>query len=305
MLARAAAAAALALLISGDIARLGWDAVSVGRFLFPYLGLFLFIEIARVRRRLEDGEAFLVGAAVSLLYAGIYTKSLQGGFHPLGIDWMAAVTAGFDGGMTTVLALHVLAVLRPRANVEMSNALVMACLAVILAGGACVYAIKSSLNFYQGETMMDSTLFGDVFFAAIALTLIVLAKNLPSGRDPWIFGLAAVAVWLPGARFIGHLCASAGVHELLLYTIVGIWTAAIAGLLRKLWFESRGEDAPARDSREAMGVAIWRTCGAITIALIIGSAQTDGRADGVFSVGVDLPSRAMFAVIFIKYRLKV
>lgn len=308
MFLRAAVAAALALLISGDVARLGWEAVGVGRYLFPCLCLFLFIEIVRARRRVEDGEVFLMGAAMALLYAGVYTKSLQHGFHPFGINWMGAAEAGFDGGMTAVLALHAFGYARPRADAASPKALLYAGLAVILTGAACGYALKTSLNLYDAEILMGSTLFGDLFFAALAGALFFRAKkqseapSLP-GREPWIVGLAAFAVWFPGARFIAHLCAMSGMRELMLYTAVGAWTAAIYVLFRK-WRQPRETDAQSL-SREAMGAAIWRACGAIAIALIIGSMQTDGRAEGMLAVLVDLPTRALFAWIFLTSRLAI
>ncbi len=310
MLPRAAVAAALALLISGDVARLGWEAIGLWRFLFPFLSLFLFIEIVRARRRVEDGEVFLLGAAAALLYAGVYTKSLQHGLQPLGVYWMRVVEVAFDGGMTAVLSLQVLAFARPRAKTKIPNAFLFLGLAAILAGAACVYAIKTSFNFYQGETLMRSTLFGDVLFIMLAGALIRRAKkqseaSSSSGREPWIFALAAVVVWLPGGRFIAHLCLISGLRELGLYTAVGIWTVGIVVSFRKLWLEPRETDIPAVHSREAAGVAMWRACGTILLVLIIGSMQTDGRAEGMLAVLIDLPTRAVFAFIFAKYRLKV
>ena len=310
MLLRAAVAAALALLISGDVARLGWEAIGIWRFLFPFLGLFLVIESIRARRRVEDGEVFLLGAAAALLYAGVYTKSLQHGLQPLGVNWMGAVETAFDGGMTAVLALHVLAYARPRASEETPNVFLFGYLAAILAGAACVYAIKTSFNFYQGETLLRSTLFGDVLFIMLAGALVRRAKKQPeavssSGRDLWIFALAAVVVWLPGARFIAHLCAISGMRELMLYTAVGAWTTAIAGLFRRLWLEPREPDAPAVHSREATGAAAWRACGTLLLVLIIGSMQTDGRAEGMLAVLIDLPTRVLFACIFLTSRLSI
>ena len=118
MIARAAIASALALLISGDVARLGWGAVGLWHLLFPYVWLFVLLEGGRARRRIGDGETFLAGAAMAMLYGGVYAKDLQYGAHPLGIDWLGSLCALFDGGMTALLALHGAERIRPRGDEE-------------------------------------------------------------------------------------------------------------------------------------------------------------------------------------------
>ena len=80
MLARSFLAAALALLISGDAARLGWEAFGAWHFIFPYLWLFLLLESGRARRRLSDGSVFLAGASMAMLYGAVRNIARQGFF---------------------------------------------------------------------------------------------------------------------------------------------------------------------------------------------------------------------------------
>ncbi|MCR4296539.1 MAG: hypothetical protein NUW21_13470, partial [Elusimicrobia bacterium] len=145
MFARALAAAALALLISGDVARLGWGAVGLWHLSFPYLWLFVLLEAFRARRRVGDGEVFLAGAAMAMLYGGVYAKDLQYGLHPFGVDWLGVLAAAFDGGMTTVLALHVAARLRPRDEAPAEpGVLASVFLVFVLGAAAVVYGVKTS-----------------------------------------------------------------------------------------------------------------------------------------------------------------
>ena len=76
MYLRAAAAAALALLISGDAVRLGWDAMRLWHFIFPYFWLFLLLEVGRVRgknflRQRERTPEPLAQQRVSLLCCSV------------------------------------------------------------------------------------------------------------------------------------------------------------------------------------------------------------------------------------------
>jgi hypothetical protein len=315
MLARALAAAALALLISGDIARLGWDAAGLWHFLFPYLWLFILLEAGRVRRRLDDGEVFLAGAAMAMLYGGVYAKDLQYGAHPFGIDWLGALGAAFDGGMTAVLALHVANRLRPRAAGAQAAEMGMVSVVFLvfcLGAAAAVYVVKTCFDFYRAERMIGSTwLVADILFLFAAWTLARLAWRRSEGeaedvRADWIWVLAAFAVWLPGARLIARACAAAGLPGVLLYFFVAAWTAVSLGLCWRLWRErGHGSSAALSRSRPASVAALWRAAGAVLLVMALGAELNDARAAGIFSAAIDWPSRTLFAWAFLTSRLKV
>jgi len=315
MLARALAAAALALLISGDVVRLGWGAAGLWHFLFPYLWLFVLLESSRARRRLDDGEVFIAGAAMAMLYGGVYAKDLQYGTHPLGVDWLGALGAAFDGGMTTVLALHVASRLRPRDAGAPAGEMGMASIIFLVFGvaaAAAVYAVKTSFDFYRAERMLGSTwLVADILFLFAGWTLARGAQRRSEGdveeeREPWIWSLAAFAVWLPGARIIARACAMAELPDALIYFFVAAWTAVLVGLCWRLWKErGHGSSIALSGSRAASAAALWRAGGAILLVLALGAELNDAKAAGIFSAAIDWPSRTLFAWAFLTSRLKV
>lgn len=315
MLARAALAAALALLVSGDVARLGWGALAPGRLIFPYLWLFLLLEAARVRRRVGDGEVFLAGAAAAMLHAGVYAKDLQHGFHPLGVDWPGAVSACFDGGMTAVLALHGAVRLRPRREPapESAGLLLPVFLVFVLGAAACVYGIRTAFGFYRADRLLgDTWLFGDLLFAGLAWALFRRAsehswEGEAPERENWVWALSAFVVWLPAARLVARVCALFELPDPLLYFFVGAWTVAAGVLFWRLWRE-RAHAAlvePRELSRPAAVAALWRAAGSLILAAALGAGLADPRAGAMFSAFVDLPTYALFAWAFLATRLKV
>jgi hypothetical protein len=314
MLVRALAAAALALLISGDPARLGWDALGWWHFLFPYVWLFVLLESVRARRRIEDGEVFLAGAAMAMLYGGVYAKDLQHGFHPFGVDWLGSVTALFDGGMATVLALHVTERFLPRRDEEPAEMGMLAIifLVFVFGGAIAVYAVKTCFNFYRADRMLGPTwLAADILFACLAWAIARRARSrseedAETGRESWVWGLAAFAVWLPGARFIAQVCDALELPGVLLYFFVGAWTLGSLTVCWRLWKERGHVDlVPVSRSRPASAAALWRAAGALVLVAALGGGLNDARAAGIFSAAIDWPSRALFAWAFLTSRLKV
>jgi hypothetical protein len=314
MLSRALAAAALALLISGDVARLGWDATGLWHFVFPYVWLFVLLESSRARRRLEDGEIFLAGASMAMLYGGVYAKDLQYGFHPLGIDWLGALGAAFDGGMTAVLSLHVADRLSPRGDAEPAEMSMLAIIFLVfgLGAAAAVYGVKTAFNFYRADRMLGPAwLLADILFLAAAWALARRARDRSEeasepGREDWVWGLAAFSVWLPGARIIARACAAVELPGALLYFFVGAWTLGAGGLFWRLWRERGHADGhPVTGSRPASAAALWRAAGALILVAAYGADLNDASAAGVFSAAIDWPSRALFAWAFLTSRLKV
>lgn len=314
MLERALAAAALALLFSGDAVRLGWDAAGPWHLVFPYVWLFVLLESSRARRRTDDGVVFLAGASMAMLYGGVYAKDLQHGFHPLGVDWLGVLFALFDGGMTSVLALHVAERLRPRKEAEAPEMglLTIIFLVFTVAAAAAVYGVKTSFNFYKADRMLDSYwLVADILFLAGAWVLARQARDRSEegddeGRADWIWRVAAFSVWLPGARFIGALCTAYELPDALMYFFVGGWTVAALVVFWRLWKE-RGhfDPTPVSSSRPALIAAGWRVAGSLLLILWLGADLNDMRTGGFFSTFVDLPSRALFAWAFLTGRLKI
>lgn len=314
MLLRVLAASALALLISGDPARLGWGAVGAWHFIFPYVWLFLLLEATHARRRHEDGAVFLAGAAMAMLYGGVYAKDLQFGTHPLGIDWLGALCALFDGGMTTVLALHIAERVRPREEREAAEMgmPVLVFLIFCLGAAAAVYGIKTGLNFYRADRMLGpSWLVADILFAAAAGTLFRRAwsrsvEEEAPGREDWVWGLSAFAVWLPGARIIARACAAVELPLVLLYFFVGVWTVVAAGVAWRLWRERGHIDLlPVSGSRPALTASLWRAAGALLLVAIFRSDLNEPSVAGIFSAAIDWPSRALFAWAFLTSRLRI
>lgn len=317
MIARALLASALALFISGDPARLGWGAAGLWHFAFPYLWLFLLLESTRARRRTDDGVVFLAGAAMAMLYGGVYAKDLQHGTHPFGVDFLGALCALFDGGLTAVLALHAAERLRPRrdeAPPEM-GLLVMVFLVFGLGAAAAVYGVKTAFNFYRADRMLGSTwLVADLIFAAAAWKLARRARTVSEtedepegGREPWVWALAAFAVWLPGARLVARACLAAELPAALMYFFAGAWTVVAALVFWRLWKErGHAELEPVSGSRPALAAAVWRAVGALLIVASLGPDLVNGAVSGgIFSAAIDWPTRALFAWAFLTSRLKV
>lgn len=309
---RPALAAALALLIGGDLAARGfWESLDLWRFMFPYLWLFLAFEALRTRRRLHDFEAFLVGAAVGLFHDGVYAKSLQEGASFLGIDWLGSVCAAFDWGMVAVLALHAADALLPREETSHHLELPeLAGLVFLPAMAFCGYLIKTLSGRYRFERMIgDTWLLADILFILVAGLLLrhVLARaeeDEPRERDRGIWFLAAFCVWLPGAQGLGRL-AELWPWPFVLSLIAG-WAAAVGWGTWLLWKQRGHADSTTRRISPLMlGAAGWRMAGAIVILLFFGTGEDDPRSSFAFSLLVELPTRLIFAYAFLTSRVEV
>jgi hypothetical protein len=308
-------AAAVALLIGGDLAARGPGALlDVWRFLFPYLWLFLAFEALRRRRRLLDEEAFLIGAAVGLAHDGILVKILQDGIFFLGINWLSALTACFDWGMVTVVALHAADALLPRpAESEPAAApgtLELAALVFLPAGAFMMYAYDALVGRARFERMLGPAwLLADLLFAAAAAALVrrALARSEavePEGRERWLWALGVFCAWLPGAQ----LAARAGGPELSLISFVyaAAWTGLVGAWTWRLWRErGRADWSPRRAARPLLGLAAWRLAGSLLAWLIFGALENGGRGASVFAFFVDLPTRLVFLSLFFSSRLAV
>lgn len=313
---RAPLAALLALLIGGDLAARGPSAFAdMWRFLWPYLWLFLFFEAARARRRLQDAEAFLIGAGVGLLHGGAYLKILQDGVRVFGVDWLASITSAFDWGMVAVLALHAADALLPRVDGEeyAVGTPELAALALVPAAAVMIYLLDAATGRARIERFLGPVwLAADMMFAAAAFFLIRAAfvravaaeEEDVEPREAWMWALAAFCAWLPGAQVLARLSWD-GPWPFLVLTLAS-WSALLAWLGLRLWRERGHADwTPRRASRPALAAAAWRLVGAALIVMIAGSVETNGRAAAAFTLFVDLPARLVFAALFLTGRLAV
>lgn len=316
---RAPFAAAVALLIGGDLAVYAastpldvWSWVQ--RWLFPYLWLFLLFEALRARRRLLDAEAFLLGAAAGLLHDGVYAKSLQEGALPFGVDVLGAAVAAFDWGLIVVAALHATDAVFARGEEESPDESPelwrWAAIAALSAWAAASYLLQTVTGRYRYERMLGSSwLLADLLFAGAAWALAWRAlrrarEEEPAERDRWLWWLAAFCAWLPGAQGLAR--AGAAWPGPLVAFFVSVWTACVGWGVWRLWVErGRVDEEPRRADPAVLGLAAWRLLGMILVGRIFGAPSDDGRTAGAFQLLVDLPTRLIFLYVFFARRLRV
>jgi hypothetical protein len=311
---RAPLAAAVALLIGGDLAAYGPAALlDLWRWLFPYLWLFLLLEALRRRRRLGDDEVFCLGAAVGLVSGGILNKTLQDGLFFLGINWLGAALAAFDWGLLAVVSLHALDAFRARPEPEgeegTPNAELVA-LVFLPAAALAVYLAECWTGSLRYQRMLGSSwLLADCLFAAAAYglarrALIRSEAGEPPPRDRFLWALAALAGWVPGAQLAARL----GGQWPSPFSVMCLlaWTAGFGSWFYGLWrHRGRFDPEPRRADRSVLGLAGWRLAGAVLLLLIFGPALEDGRSAAGFTFLVDLPVRLLFLAAFFRGRLGV
>ena len=312
---RAPLCAAVALLIGGDLAARGASALAdPGRFLCPYLWLFLAFEALRRRRRLLDEEAFLLGAAAGLLWDGVFAKSLHDGTSLLDGNWLAAALACLDWGLLTVVSLHVVDAVRRRPSETSSKDAPgfpeAAALALISAAAAARYVYDAAAGRSRFSLMLGPAWpIADLLFAAAAAALARRAlsrarADAPPARERGLRALAAFGAWLPGAR----LAARAGGADFtpVSLLLIAAWTAALGAWLWRLWKARADEGAPPRRAaRSILALAAWRAAAGAALWLWFGPAQDGGGGAGAFEAFVDLPTRLVFLSVFFTSRLEI
>ena len=313
---RAPLAAAVAFLIGGELMAGGPSGLlDPWRFLFPYLWLFLVFAAARRRRRLLDEEAFLIGAAVGLIADGILAKTLQDGLFFLNVNWIGALASVFDWGVIAVVSLHVTDALFPRpqekpAPAEAAGALELAALVFIPAAALAMYLFDVWVGRTRFQRMLGPAwLLADLLFAGAAAALVRRAAarseaEEPEERDGWLWALAALCGWLPGAQLFAR--AGGEWPNLLSAMYVAAWTAGFGAWIWRLRRE-RGHAAwePRRAVRPILALAAWRLLGAALLCLALGPVDSDPRSAAAFGFLVDLPTRIVFLTIFFSSRLAV
>lgn len=299
---RAVAAAAAALLIGGDVAAFGPGALlNVGRWLFPYLALFLAIDLFRARRALGDREAFLLGGAAGLLHDGAWAKLLQEGTLLLGVDWVNALSTALEWGLISVAALHWAAAvdLKPARGARWEKA-ALAVIGVLAFAG---YLIDLRLGDTLAARAIGPTwLLADLLFLGAAAALVWQAwrHSGHARRERWLILLAGFAAWLPTAQFIARLGDWPSPWVLLLLVA---WTFGFVWYARRLWHRRGWEHGePRRSYYPLLALAGGRLAGALLIWL---SYEGDPRAGFAFSFVVDLPSKLVFFHSFLSTRVEV
>ena len=313
---RAPLAALLALWLSGGLAARGmsglWD---LGRWLWPFLFQFVLFERLRRGRRLLDDEAFLIGAAVGLLYEGAYAKNLQDGLFFLGVNWLGAVSAAFDGGLVAVLALHALDARAPRPEEDAAPSGLAAAAELGVLGFVPAFALLSwALDARSGRTVLarmlgPSWLLADLLFAGAAVLLVRRAlvraaaeEPLPRDRGLWL--LAGFCAWLTPAQFVGRL-GGEWLSPLSTLYLLG-WSAAFGVWARMLWRERGHMDpSPRRSAAPLLRIALWRLLGSAAVVMLFGSGAEDPRAAAAYAFLVDLPVRLLFFSTFFAGRFAV
>lgn len=310
---RAPLAAAVALLIGGDLAAYGPGVLlDLWRWLFPYLWLFLALEAFARRRRLRDDEAVCLGAAVGLVAGGILNKTLQDGVFFLGVNWLGAALAAFDWGLVAVVSLHALDALRARPEdaEEGTPTAELVALVFLPAAALAAYLGECWTGRLRYERMLGPAwLLADCLFAAAAAALARRAfrragADEPPPRDRFLWALAALAGWIPGAQLAARL----GGQWPSPFSVMCLlaWTAGFGGWFYGLWrHRGRFDPEPRRADRSVLGLAGWRLAGAVFLLLAFGPALEDARSIAGFTFLVDLPVRLLFLAAFFRGRLKV
>lgn len=312
MIPRAAAEAALALLLGGTLATRGWAGLlRAWDWLVPYLAFFLALELVLRRRAGGAARVLTLGAAFALLFEGVYRKSLLNGLGPLGVDAGALAAACLDWGMLAVMASHLVSRRRPRREAEPSRLGGVPAAAALAALGACmaaVYLVKTRFGHYVAERMVGPTwLLTDVLFALGAWTLHRRAvERDPAEPPPWHYALCAYAVWAPAAQVLAAWGREFSWPGALTFMLGAAWTAGCGWGFWRLWrWRGAVDETPVRDSRTVLYAAAWRVAGSAAVLAAYHPAVFDERAAAAYAVLVDVPSRLAFSYAYLTARLDV
>jgi len=215
--------------------------------------------------------------------------------------------------MMTVVSLHVADAILPRPaeplSEQPSGLLELVALVFIPAAAIAMYLFDAWVGRTRFQRMLGPAwLLADLLFAGAAAALFrraeTRAESEETERDRWLWALAALCAWLPGAQLFAR--AGGDWPNLLSEMYVAAWTAAFGAWMWRLWRE-RGHASwePRRAVSVILALAAWRAIGAILLLLIWGPVEFDPRSAAAFGFLVDLPSRLVFVTIFFATRLAV
>jgi hypothetical protein len=314
MLARAAAQAVVALLLSGALVTRGpWRLLKFWDWAIPYLALFLAVELALRRRQGGPARVFGLGAAFGFLYEGVYTKTVIDGLGFLGVDTAALAASCFDWGMLAVMAAHVLSARFPRRDRVDGPDLVaglpaLGVLSVLGLVMGVIYFIKSYFGHYVAERMVGPTwLVTDVVFvvAAFLLARRVLERD-PYEPPTWAYLVGGLLVWMPGNQILWVWGEEFSWPMPVTVVLAAVWAAGVVLSFRTLWVgRAHVEETPRRASPVLLYAVAWRVIGSVALLAAYAPAVFDERAAAAYAVLIDIPSRAAFCYAFLASRLDV
>lgn len=313
--ARLAAALALLPCLSGAAVALGSGAWIEGLF-FPYLWFYLILEDRIRYGSLDDEGVFTLGAAFAFFYEGLWTKRMQDGTAFLGLDWSAILYGVLGWGMTALLLAHCLRVCAPWPGDGAGSRPEPAfgrwnkpLLAVIGAGAGVIYLWKSSFGHYRAEHFLGPLwIVDDILLAAAGVWLWRARKRVAPGavsrRPRWIFGAAALGLWLLGGSMVSWLCGGFQEPRPILFAAQALWLAGLGLFMWTAWSRARAGAAVVSSSRPMLAAVALRVAGGLLLPGLFG-AGGDPRLAFWSGLVSDWPSQMLFFYAFLTSRVEI
>lgn len=281
---------------------------------FPYLWLFLIIDLLIEKKRLNDAQVFLLGAGFAFLYSGLYTKAMHDGLALTGLDWVAVLGGPLEWGMFCVLWFHVLGAAFPRSE-RISGAVWprLLLIASVTLWAVGVYVFKTAYGHYQAEKALDSFyLLSDAALFAMAWFVLRRLRALPAAgasgakNSLWVWLWVGLGLWLLGSGLLAQVCDRLGLARALMFFAQALWTAGWGLFLWTAWRDrSAYDDTPVRCSRPLIAAAALRVVGTIVLLKLFGPGESDPRTALWSGLLCDLPSKVLFYYAFLTSRLDV
>lgn len=312
MLPRAAAEAAVALLLGGALATGGWAGLaSVWGYAVPYGALFLALELLLRKTKANMAMVFTLGMAFACLYEGVYTKAVFDGVGFLGLDTGAAAAALFDWGMLAVMSAHLVSARWKRTEERrgrLAAVPAVAGLGLIVLAMAMVYLVKTGFGHYIVERTLGPTwlLTDALFLAAAAVLLRRGLANEEGGLHGAVYVLCAFASWAPGNEILlvwGERFAWPGI---LTFLLCASWAVSFAWGFYSLW-RWRGvvDETPVSRHPLLLYAAAYRVVGSLALLAAYHPAVFDERTAAAYGLLIDVPTRLAFSYALLGSRLDV
>lgn len=280
---------------------------------FPCLWFYLAGEQALARRRMNDGQLFLLGGVFAFLYEGLFTKGMQDGVSLSGLDWLAVVSGPFEWGMTAVMLFHCLAAFFPRREGASGWGGMLRSVPIwgIAAGAGAVYIWKTWYGHYQVEYLLGPMWpIADIVLAAAAFGLWRLwrrsLERTDAYRNPaWVWVLAGSGLGVLGHGAAAWAGAGLKAPGVLVYMAQILWLAGLGVILWNTWRDRNAVgDEPVHRSRLVLAAAGLRVAGALLLLFLFGPSGDESMAFWSTLV-CDLPSKFLFYYAFLTSRLEV